>query len=82
MELVLQDSLTADGLRANPALNWETTARLLSAKLAIMSDSEPRQVYCAEQSVEPEGFDSTHMQIMEKEFKEEFENMRSKARNL
>ena len=75
MKLVLQDSLTADELRANPALDWEITAKLLSVKLAIMSESRRHLVG-------PGGFDSTHMQIMEKEFITEFENMRSKARNL
>jgi len=75
MTLALQDSLTADELRADPALDWETTAKLLSVKLAIMSESRLHLVGVVDSI-------ATRTRIIEKEFKEEFENMRSKAKNL
>jgi hypothetical protein len=104
MKLVQQDSLTLHELRANPALDWETTAKLLSVKLAYLcpapaepvgfgspdSESEAMGHFWCSESVPAEsvGFDSTYyiyQSNVEKEFREEFENMRSKAsvlRNL
>ncbi len=72
-KILQQDSLTLHELRANPALDWETTARLLSVKLATVTGSTRYDVFSLN-PMEPGIYQSN----MEKEFREEFENMRSK----